>query len=156
MKKQFIAHLRKKDREPQYLCSHLTRVSVLTGQFAAKINLKEAGRIIGLLHDLGKASDAFDKYIKSATGIIDPDADDYVDAPAQKGKIDHSSAGAQVIYSALSTKGPEGIIAGQILALTIASHHSGLIDCLSPDGRDIFTRRIEKAREKTHADEAFS
>jgi len=71
MKNRFIAHLRKKDKAPQYLCSHLTRVSVLTGQFAAKIGLNEAGRLLGLLHDLGKASARFDNYIKSATGLKD-------------------------------------------------------------------------------------
>jgi CRISPR-associated endonuclease/helicase Cas3 len=156
MKTRFIAHRRKKDGESQYLCNHLTRVSVLAGQFADKIGLKDVGRVIGLLHDMGKASGDFNKYIKSATGLIDPDADDYVEAKQQRGKIDHSSAGAQIIYKALSQKGPEGVIAAQVLSLCIASHHSGLIDCLSPDGRDNFTRRIEKSEEKTHTDEASS
>jgi CRISPR-associated endonuclease/helicase Cas3 len=156
MKTQFIAHRRNKDGEPQFLNSHLTRVSVLTGQFANKIGLKVAGRIIGLLHDLGKASEAFDRYIKSATGLIDPDSDDYVDAKVQRGKIDHSSAGAQIIYRTLSKKGSEGIIAAQFLSLCVASHHSGLIDCLLPSGEDNFTRRIEKSEEKTHLDEALS
>lgn len=154
--KEFIAHRREKDGEPQSLCSHLSRTAIYTGQFANKIGLKEAGRTIGLLHDLGKASNAFDKYIQSATGRIDPDADDYVDAKEQKGKIDHSSAGAQIIYRTLSKKGPEGIIAAQVLSLCIASHHSGLIDCLLPSGEDNFKRRIEKAEEKTHLDEALS
>ena len=54
MKKEFIAHRRKTDGEPQSLCSHLSRVAVLSGKFAFKIGLKEAGRLIGLLHDLGK------------------------------------------------------------------------------------------------------
>lgn len=156
IKTQFIAHRRKKDGESQYLCNHLTRVSVLTEQFAAKIGLKEAGRVIGLLHDMGKASDEFNKYIKSATGLIDPDADDYVEAKEQRGKIDHSTAGAQEIYKILSQKGPGGIIAAQVLSLCIASHHSGLIDCLLPSGEDNFTRRINKSEEKTHTDEALS
>jgi len=57
MKVQFIAHRRKKDCEPQSLCSHLCRTSVWTGKFAANIDLKEAGRLIGLLHDIGKFQD---------------------------------------------------------------------------------------------------
>lgn len=154
--KEFIAHRREKDGEPQSLCSHLSRTSIYAGQFADKIGLKEAGRIIGLLHDLGKASNAFDKYIQSATGRVDPDSDDYVDAKELKGKVDHSSAGAQIIYQTLSRKGPEGIIAAQVLSLCIASHHSGLIDCLLPDGKDNYTRRMEKPEEKTHTDEASS
>ena len=43
-----------------------------------------------------------------------------------------------------------------MLSLAIASHHSGLIDCLLPSGEDNFTRRMKKAEENTHADEAFS
>ena len=154
--KKFIAHRREKDGEPQYLCNHLTRVSVLSGQFASKIGLKEAGRLIGLLHDLGKASNAFDNYIKTVTGLNNPDADEYAEAKEQKGKIDHSSAGAQIIYRMLSKQGLEGAIAAQVLSLCIASHHSGLIDCLLPTGEDNFTRRITKAKEKTHTDESLS
>ncbi|MHB1688602.1 MAG: CRISPR-associated helicase Cas3' [Ignavibacteriaceae bacterium] len=154
--KEFIAHRREKDGESQSLCSHLSKTAIYAGQFANKIGLKDSGRIIGLLHDIGKASNAFDKYIQSATGYIDPDADDYVDAKEQRGKIDHSSAGAQIIYRTLSKNGPEGIIAAQVLSLCIASHHSGLIDCLMPSGEDNFTRRINKSGEKTHTEEALS
>jgi len=156
MKEQFIAHLRKKDKEPQYLSEHLNEVSKLAGQFASEIGLKESGELLGLLHDLGKASKEFQDYIQSATGLIDPDSDSYVDAKAKKGKVDHSSAGAQVIYSHLWEKGPEERLVTQVLSLAIASHHSGLIDCLSPSGEDNFTRRMQKADENTHADEAFS
>jgi CRISPR-associated endonuclease/helicase Cas3 len=154
--KEFVGHRREKDGKPQSLHSHLSRASVLAGQFACKIGLKDAGRIIGLLHDLGKASNEFQSYIKSATGMIDPDADDYSDAEKLKGKVDHSSAGAQFIYQTLSKKGSEGLIAAQFLSLCIASHHSGLIDCLSPSGEDNFTKRIEKSKEKTHLDEILS
>jgi len=156
MKKQFIAHLRKKDKEPQYLSEHLNEVSKLAGQFASKIGLKESGKILGLLHDLGKASKEFQDYIQSATGLIDPDSDDYVDAKAKKGKVDHSSAGAQVIYDHLWKKGPEERLVAQVLSLAIASHHSGLIDCLLPSGENNFIRRMQKADENTHAHESFS
>ncbi len=154
--REFVAHRREKDGEPQSLHSHLSRTSVLAGLFASKIRLKDVGRIIGLLHDLGKASNEFQSYIKSATGMIDPDADDYTDVEKLKGKVDHSSAGAQFIYQTLSRKGAEGLISAQFLSLCIASHHSGLIDCLSPSGEDNFTRRIEKSKEKTHLDEILS
>jgi CRISPR-associated endonuclease/helicase Cas3 len=156
MKKQFIAHLRKKDKEPQYLSEHLIEVSKLAGQFASKIGLKEGGEILGLLHDLGKASREFQDYIQAATGLIDPDSDHYVDAKAKKGKVDHSSAGAQVIYNHFWKKGSEERLVAQVLALSIASHHSGLIDCLAPNGDDNFTRRLEKPEENTHVSEALS
>jgi CRISPR-associated endonuclease/helicase Cas3 len=156
MKKELIAHLRKKDKEPQYLSVHLNEVSQLAGQFANKIGLRESGELLGLLHDLGKASKEFQDYIKSATGLIDPDSDDYVDAKAKKGKVDHSSAGAQVIYNHLWDKGAEARLASQVLSLAIASHHSGLIDCLLPSGENNFNRRMKKEEESSHFQEAFN
>ncbi|HEY9166453.1 MAG TPA: CRISPR-associated helicase Cas3' [Candidatus Kryptonia bacterium] len=155
MKREFIAHLRKTG-EPQYLWTHLEEASKLAGQFADKIGLKECGELIGLLHDLGKASQEFQNYILSAEGKIDPDADEYVDAKAQKGKVDHSSAGAQVIHKRLSTMGKEGAIVGEFLSLCIASHHSGMIDCLAPDGSNNYERRMRKPEEKTHGEKAYS
>lgn len=156
MKNQHIAHLRKKDREPQYLWDHLTEVSTLAGQFAEKIGLKETGEILGLLHDFGKASDKFQRYILSGEGLIDPDAEEYIDPIAHKGKIDHTTSGAQVIYENLWNKGQKEKIAAQVLALCIASHHSGLIDCLAPDGENNFKRRMEKPDESTRKTEALS
>lgn len=154
MTDNFVAHSRKKDGQTQKLCRHLLETSVIAGQFAGKIGLKKIGRLLGLLHDFGKASQDFQNYIRSATGLTDPDADEYVDTEELKGKIDHSTAGAQVIFENLSGKDKEGIIAAQFLSLCIASHHSGLIDCLTPDGKDNFTRRINKADELTHRTEA--
>ena len=156
MKQELIAHIREKDKELQSLAEHLNEVSKLAAQSASKIGLKESGEILGLLHDLGKASKEFQTYIRSGGGLIDPNSDDYVDAKAKKGKVDHSSAGAQVIYNHLWKKGPEARLVAQVLALAIASHHSGLIDCLLPSGEDNFTRRMKKAEENAHTNEAFS
>jgi len=156
MKKQFIAHRRKKDGEIQPLWTHLREVSDLGGKFAKKVGLEGSGKLLGLLHDLGKASEEFDKYIKSGTGLIDPDADDYVDSDALKGKVDHSSAGAQAIYRVLLSKGPDERFVAQVLSLCLASHHSGVIDCLTPEGMDNYHRRMNKAEQKAHTDEALS
>ncbi len=155
MDTELIAHIREKDGATQSLTAHLNGVSKLSRQFAEKIQLQEAGELIGKLHDFGKASQQFQNYLRSATGLLNPDADEYVDYLAKKGKIDHSTAGAQVIYQYLSAS-KEGLIAAQILALSVASHHSGLIDCLTPPGENNFIRRIEKSNELTHVEEAQS
>jgi len=152
----YLAHIRKSDAKKQFLHEHLAGVAEISGRFASKIGLGKYGKITGLLHDLGKYSNEFQNYIKSAEGLINPDEDDYVDAYCLKGKIDHSSAGAQLIYRNLSGKGQEGLLAAQIFSLCIASHHSGLIDCVSPNGSDNFNRRMTKSPEKTHFDEANS
>lgn len=152
---EFLAHVREADDAPQSLWQHLQETSQIAGDFAAEIDLRAAGALLGLLHDLGKASQQFQNYIGSAQGRIDPDSDDYVDYKEMKGKVDHSSAGAQYLYRQLSAQGAAGKLAAQVLSLCIASHHSGLIDCLSPEGEDKFTKRIEKPEEYTHQQEAF-
>lgn len=154
-KLNYIAHVRKQDGGIQTVSTHLLEVGAIARQLASKINIPEAGELIGLLHDFGKYSQAFQDYIQSGTGIIDPDSENFVNAGALKGKIDHSTAGAQWVWQALSKYGKngEGKLCGQILALCIASHHSGLIDCLDPDGNNIFGIRLTKPDDKTKLSE---
>jgi len=157
---RFIAHQRKADGAVQSLEEHLLGVSDIAKSLAAKIGLGDQGEVIGLLHDLGKYSKEFQDYIQSAIGLINPDEDDFANAQGLKGKVDHSTAGAQLIWEELSKQGGVGQIVGQILALCIASHHSGLIDCLSSDTNrpveDNFTRRISKRDDRVHLREAIS
>ena len=156
----YLAHQRKEDGAEQSLEEHLLGVAETAKSFAEKIRLGEQGELIGLLHDLGKYSKEFQTYFRSAVGLINPDEDDFVNARGLKGKVDHSTAGAQLLWEELSKRGQLGQIAGQILALCIASHHSGLIDCLSSDakslGEDTFTRRMRKLDDRTHLKEAIS
>jgi CRISPR-associated endonuclease/helicase Cas3 len=151
----FIAHKRNTDGVIQPLSNHLLEVSVLAGDFARKIDIESAGKLIGLLHDFGKYSQEFQLYIKSATGEINPDEDDYVDAIGMKGKVDHSTAGAHLIWQRLKLFGNagQGELCGQILALCIASHHSGLIDCIGIDDAPVFSNRMKKPDEKVHLGE---
>lgn len=130
-------------------------VSRLAAKFAAKIGLSEQGELLGLLHDFGKYSAAFQNYLRSAVGQLNQDEDeDWVDSNSLKGKVDHSTAGAQFVWQALADKGPLELRIAQVLSLCIASHHSGLIDCLDVDGEDTFGRRMRKTQEKTHIEEA--
>ena len=157
---EFAAHHRPFDGEWQSLDEHLLGVAALASGFAAKLGLADQGELLGLLHDLGKYSQDFQAYLKSATGHLNPDEDEeWVDAISLRGKIDHSTAGAQLIWEKLSAKGQKERFVAQLLALCIASHHSGLIDCLTSDtantGSDNFGRRIGKDRNKTHAEEAL-
>ena len=155
----YIAHVRKADGQPQSLQTHLTETATIAKSLAAKLDLDQAGELLGLMHDFGKYSQDFQEYIKSVTGI-NPDADDYI-LPNGK-KIDHSSAGAQWVYRELRKFGKSehgdkikdngiGELCGQILGLCIASHHGeGLIDCLDDGGNAVWKKRFEKADELTH------
>ncbi len=156
-----LAHVRPSDGQQQTLQEHLEGVAKLSRGFASKIGLDHSGELIGLVHDLGKYSQAFQNYLKSAVDLLNPDDDEeFVNAKGLKGKIDHSTAGAQLAWRELSKQGKFGEIAGQILSLCIASHHSGLIDCLTLDVarpvEDGFTRRINKVEEKAHFEEALT
>ena len=137
-----IAHRRIADQTEQTVTEHLLEVAAISGSLTEKTALPEAGRLLGLLHDLGKYRTDFQEYIKSATGMLNPDIDnEYVDAKALKGKIDHSTAGAQWIWQRFKDYGPQGKLVGQILAVCLASHHGGLLDC-KEESRKRMPRRI--------------
>lgn len=161
MSSLFIAHKRHATKHHaeayQYLESHLTDVGDLASGFAQKIDVSDAGRVLGLLHDFGKYSKQFQDYIRSATGDLDRDDADYVDAVALKGKVDHSSAGAQLIWQRLKNFGEagQGELVAQIMAICIASHHSGLINCIDKDGSNTFNRRLCKDDDLTHLRECL-
>ena len=134
----------------QPLADHLTQVAALAEQFSSKAGLPSCGRLVGLGHDYGKYSLEFYDYIRSACGLIKKGEARYVDAQKLKGTVDHSTAGAQLIWRELC-HGDERVQAhAQLLALVAASHHSGLIDSVAPDGTDCFKKRITKPDEKTH------
>lgn len=150
----YIAH------ENQTLKKHLQGVSNLCRKNAEKIGCADYGELLGLLHDLGKYSKNFQDYIRSSIGMLDPDTDEeFVEAAELKGKIDHSTAGAQLVWTRFSSGVPAERLLAQILSLCLVSHHSGIIDCLTTDSRgtyDVFTRRITKGDEKTHFREVVS
>ena len=155
-KYDFIAHHREADGKEQSLEKHLLGVADKSRMAASKIELEAQGELIGLLHDLGKYGEEFQHYLKSAVGLLNQDEDEnFVDAKGLKGKIDHSTAGAQLIWQTISKQGNFGPIIGQILALCVASHHSGLIDCMAGAGEDIFSKRMNKSDSKAHLNEAI-
>jgi CRISPR-associated endonuclease/helicase Cas3 len=152
----FIAHRRKCDSKDQTVQEHLIEVSLICRRLAEKVVTPDAGELLGLLHDFGKYSQQFQIYLQSATGMLNPDVDDeYMDANAFKGKIDHSTAGAQWIWQRLKGYDVQGKLVGQILAVCLASHHGGLIDCLKPGGENGFSNRINKDQIKTHIQECL-
>jgi len=160
MAEEYIAHVRDTDQRVQTVAEHLLETAALARAFASKLGIPDAGELVGLVHDLGKHSKEFQDYIRSATDLLDPDEDEEViDAERMKGKVDHSTAGAQHVWRGLSGKGQLGEIIGQIASLCVASHHSGLIDCLithpSEGVKDDFSRRMSKSEEKSHLGEVI-
>jgi CRISPR-associated endonuclease/helicase Cas3 len=61
--RRYIAHVRISDKNQQTVADHLLEVAGIAKQLAAKINVPEAGELIGLLHDFGKYSVSFQNHI---------------------------------------------------------------------------------------------
>ncbi|USZ14967.1 CRISPR-associated helicase Cas3' [Moraxella sp. FZFQ2102] len=152
----YIAHVRQADKSEQSVATHLTETAAIARELAAKLDLPAAGELLGLMHDFGKYSKKFQKRIYENNGLefYDCDEDAGTDDDGGLGdKPDHSTAGAQWVYSRLKNFGENGIgeLVGQILGLCIASHHgAGLIDCLNPEGDAVWRTRFSKDDVLTH------
>ncbi|MCA9248065.1 MAG: CRISPR-associated endonuclease Cas3'' [Planctomycetales bacterium] len=107
------------------LDDHLQAVASRAGEFAACFGARDWGRVAGLWHDLGKYSSAFQAYLHREN-----DCEAHLEQ--FKGRVDHSTAGAQ--HAAKSIR-PWG----RMLAYAIAGHHAGLanaaVDEASLDAR---------------------
>lgn len=147
---EFIARYRKSDMKPQCLWEHLESVSDTAGQFAGKVGLEATGSLLGLGHDIGKTSVEFEEYIKFHNGLIEEMSFDL-----RGGKLDHATAGAQVLYEAFRQPDGTTTLASDILAITAASHH-GFIDALTPDGIDTFAKRLGKGESEARKNQALS
>lgn len=128
---KYIAHILKEENKVQSLDEHSKNVAQLANEFASHFNMGEEGYLCGLLHDLGKGSKEFQKYIS--------DTDNH-------NKIDHSTAGA---FELLKLK-------HVVSSMCVASHHSGLLDFgnpnLSTESDGTFSGRIKKASNKSIPD----
>lgn len=98
----YLAHI-DGDRE-QTVKEHLEGTAELAGRFAAVFGKEDWGRCCGMLHDVGKYSQEFQKRIRGESGRA----------------VDHSTAGAQLC---LEKGGMYGF-----LSYCIAGHHAGLPD----------------------------
>jgi len=111
----YIAHIKIIDNNNhafQYIEDHLKGVADLASQFSEKFSNSEWGELIGRLHDLGKYSEEFQKYIKVNSGYEEGEL---------LGKTDHTSAGAIFAKEKLPKMWPP-------LAYCIAGHHAGLLN----------------------------
>jgi CRISPR-associated endonuclease/helicase Cas3 len=152
---EYIAHIRESDGKIQTVSEHLFESADFAATNAGKLGLQKIGNLLGLLHDLGKYSKEFQAYIQSSAGLLDQDVDESVNVDGKKGRIDHSTAGSQHIWLQINGEDKLKSLLSQTISLCIASHHSGLIDCLSPNGYERLIDRMRKQDEKTHLQEAL-
>lgn len=89
--KSYFAHLGASG-EDQFLSDHLWQVSAICKRLGGKIGMARAGELIGLMHDIGKYSEAFQQYLCEAADNAEMEMEP---RGFGKGRIDHSTAGAQ-------------------------------------------------------------
>lgn len=121
---RLAAHVRRNKQSEwitHVLADHLREVAGLAAKFAGDRG-GEYASIAGLLHDLGKAQQAWQHYLEKKSGFEKENAhlEDVESINPQR--IPHSTGGAKYVVQQLDT------LIGHILAYLIAGHHSGLAD----------------------------
>ena len=112
-----IAH-RRDDGTEELVTTHLAEVAEMAAGFARQFGGEDTGRALGMIHDIGKFSDDFQRRINDG-------------GP----KVDHSTAGAYEL--ALRDVG--------WLSYCVSGHHGGMPDWESPDSDATLYKRIQKA-----------
>ena len=120
----------------QPLEEHLKAVAEIARDFAAEFDSGDWAYNAGWLHDLGKAADAFQAYLRRENGLDDSEYDE-----VGHGRVNHSSAGAALAAEKLG-------LPGRLLAYLAAGHHAGLPDWHSADtGQAALSARLPEGRE---------
>lgn len=140
-----IAHIRKLDGTSQPLGEHCNNTALLCEKAAQPLGISKAAFLLGLLHDMGKATNDFSKYLY----------DSYDGAEASSPHY-HSPAGAIYIYRRYFCDKRNNMYrraTAQILSLCIYGHHAGLSDCLNEQLTSDFLEAMKQAS-SIHYDEA--
>lgn len=96
----FLAHISEDKLREQSILDHLEGTAELAGEFASAFGTEAWGYGCGMMHDIGKYSDSFQKRIHG-------------------GKLtDHATAGARELYQRHN----------YVCAYCISGHHTGLLD----------------------------
>jgi CRISPR-associated endonuclease/helicase Cas3 len=116
-------------RDWQKLNDHLHNVAQLAALRAKAFDASDWAHLIGLLHDLGKYSEAFQQRLLGSSA-----------------RADHSTAGAKVLTEHLAkAMGPQGAGFAKLMAFAIAGHHAGLANGTEAgNDRATLTSRISK------------
>lgn len=123
---KYLAHISEDGTREQSIKSHLEETALLAKGFADEFGYGDWGYFCGMLHDIGKYSDKFQRRIKGSGETVD-----------------HATAGAQLCLTLGKEKGSFYVAP----AYCIAGHHAGLPDtgaCADTGDRGTFTGRMKK------------
>src|SRR5690625_473688 len=115
---------------------HLDGVAWLSRKYGEPVALAAHTELAGLLHDMGKYTEAFTTYIRNAVLYDD----------VASIKIDHSTAGAKYLYENYYGKDPLQNLVIETVGMAILSHHSGLQNFIQTDtSQSDYIRRVTNA-----------
>ena len=123
-----LAHFDPDHHREQTLFSHSGNVAELCEKYCEKIGMANTGKLTGLLHDSGKASCAFQTYLKSGNNSM-------------RGKIPHSFCGARYTLQTWGSGDAMEKLTSEFAAAAICAHHGGLPDVTGIDAVDNLHRR---------------
>lgn len=114
----------------QSINDHSRNTARYASSILEPVHLQKAGYLSGLLHDLGKYSDAFSDYIqKAARG-----------ESVKRGSVNHTFAGVRYLIE--NYHNGSTALVSELLAYAAGAHH-GLFDLLNEQHRSGFKYRVE-------------
>ncbi len=134
-----VAHIRKSDGKEQSIAEHCGSVAKISGKSAGKAGLRTTSELAGFLHDSGKYTEAFGRYIRTGKG-------------AQK--VFHSPVGAIYAYDSWYNGSVIDRLTAQLVSIVIRGHHGGFPDCANTDGRSPYYECIQRDKDELCYSEA--
>lgn len=125
--KTYPAHYRLNDDTIQTLEEHLQGVMTMCERFAEGIHFSYTGKLVGMLHDIGKYTDEFYEYITEAIHM------EKAGEKKLKRNVDHGKYGALLVLDRYHNGNALERVVSEIIAMVICYHHGGLEDYISDD-----------------------
>lgn len=137
-----IARFKENDFKVQTVKEHTQNVANFCKKFGEKLNVPSFLYLAGLLHDMGKYSNKFQRYIKMELSKAKNGAKEETGEVADK--EDHGVFGGKYIYERYSKLDPISCITSEMLALICCYHHGGLPDCVNSKMEITLLERFNK------------
>lgn len=120
------------------LADHVRLVADLCEQNCRKIGIPSLGRLVGLVHDAGKSSEQWQRY------LLNDERDEM---------IPHAPTGAKLIRRTAQEFSETSYeqYAAEIAELVVWGHHSGLSDVIEPDGAASYEERLQEPPDAVQA-----
>ena len=114
----------------QTVREHLVGTAQRAAQCLRQVGLEHAGYLAGLLHDLGKYTEAFQQYLDEGDST-------------KRGSVIHTFQGCRYLMEQYHRGDIQTISCAELLAFAVGAHH-GLFDCVDQMRRIGLQYRAEK------------